>query len=72
MTADSQTPSFRNRIARSLAARWRTLRAAPLFNPLGRAELARERAGGHPGRSRPSLPPAEAIAWGAGPGRHAG
>lgn len=32
----------------SLVARWRSLRAWPLFNPRGMAELRRERQGGHP------------------------
>lgn len=55
--------AFPDRVLRSLAARWRTLLAAPLFNPLGRGELARERAGGHPADPdhRPHLE--EAVAW---------
>ena len=63
MTAESPMPSFPDRLIRSLAARWRTLRAQPILNPLGRAELRREGAGGHPAdpEHRPHLE--EAIAW---------
>ena len=54
--------SLPHRAARSLAARWRTLFATPAFNPMGRAELVRESAGGHPaGTHREHL--VEAVDW---------
>ncbi|MEO8636992.1 MAG: hypothetical protein ABI587_17085 [Gemmatimonadales bacterium] len=54
--------SLPQRAARSLAARWRTLLAHPAFNPIGRAELEHEVAGGHPaGSHREHL--VEAVDW---------
>lgn len=51
------------RLVRSLQARWRSARAHPLLNPLGRAELAAERAGGHPADADHAPHLREAIAW---------
>jgi hypothetical protein len=54
--------SFPQRVVLSLGARWRTFLAHPAMNPVGRAELAQEAAGGHPaGTHREHL--AEAVDW---------
>lgn len=51
------------RALRSAGARWRTLLAHPLLNPIGRAELARELAGGHPVDASHEPHLREAIDW---------
>jgi hypothetical protein len=62
MTPPSRLPLAR-RLLRSLASRLRSARAHPLFNPLGRAELAAERAGGHAADPEHLPHLREAIAW---------
>ncbi len=51
------------RARRSISSRWRTLRSWPLFNPVGRAELAVELAGGHPADPTHLPHLVEAIDW---------
>ena len=47
-TSSADAVPFTRRLVLSVAARFRTLRSAPLLNPLAQAELRRERNGGHP------------------------
>ena len=55
--------SLARRALRSVRGRWRSLRAHPLLNPVGLAEMAREALGGHPvdPDHRPHL--LEAVEW---------
>ncbi|MEP6573681.1 MAG: hypothetical protein ABJD11_13330, partial [Gemmatimonadota bacterium] len=61
-TTDQSPRNLPDRVAASLAARWRTLLASPLLNPSGRAEERRERAG-HAVSSEHGPHLREAIGW---------